>query len=157
MSVAVVIGPALACSGETYCAVPITMPLCVRCAASIARAIPKSVIFTCPSGVISRFPGLMSRCTMPASCAAATAPAAAVRRGSGLAVVEDPRDPRVRQGGGVPRLGAEALLELLVRGVRRGQQLDRDRPLEHDIGAAPDLAHAPGRYAMVQPVALAQH
>ncbi len=76
MSVAVVIGPALACSGETYCAVPITMPLCVRCAASIARAIPKSVIFTWPSGVISRFPGLMSRCTMPASCAAASAAAA---------------------------------------------------------------------------------
>ena len=68
----------VACSGETYSAVPITMPVAVRFASSEARALamPKSVIFVVPSAVISRLPGLMSRCTMPAWCATSRARAA---------------------------------------------------------------------------------
>ena len=62
-------GAPVACSGETYMAVPITMPVSVRCEAWAARtavAIPKSVIFVVPPAATSRLPGLMSRCTMPA-------------------------------------------------------------------------------------------
>ena len=49
-----------ACSGDTYWAVPTTMPVRVSGAAAAALAIPKSVIFTLPFWVISRLPGLMS-------------------------------------------------------------------------------------------------
>src|SRR5208283_1624585 len=66
----------VACSGDTYIAVPITMPVSVRCdawAAATAVAMPKSVIFVVPPAVTSRLPGLMSRCTMPAWCAASSA------------------------------------------------------------------------------------
>ncbi|CFE38920.1 Uncharacterised protein [Mycobacterium tuberculosis] len=52
-----------------YWAVPITMPVWVTGAASTALAMPKSVIFTCPVGVIKMLPGLTSRCTRPAACA----------------------------------------------------------------------------------------
>jgi hypothetical protein len=47
-----------------------TWPVAVRGTWSAMRAMPKSVIFTRPSGVMSRLPGLMSRCTRPAACAA---------------------------------------------------------------------------------------
>src|SRR5262245_18416048 len=40
---------------------------------SMCRARPKSSIFTKPSGRVMRFSGLMSRRTMPAACAAASA------------------------------------------------------------------------------------
>ena len=69
MSEAAVTGAPVACSGETYMAVPITMPVSVRwdaCAARTAVAMPKSVIFVAPPAAISRLPGLMSRWTMPA-------------------------------------------------------------------------------------------
>ena len=36
----------------------------------VARAMPKSVIFTSPSGVTRMLPGFTSRWTTPASCAA---------------------------------------------------------------------------------------
>ncbi|SKU64821.1 Uncharacterised protein [Mycobacteroides abscessus subsp. abscessus] len=52
-----------------YCAVPITMPVCVTGAASTALAMPKSVSFTWPVGVMRMLPGLTSRCTRPAACA----------------------------------------------------------------------------------------
>lgn len=58
-----------ACSGAMYWAVPITMPVWVTGAASTALAIPKSVSFTWPVGVIRMLPGLTSRCTSPAVCA----------------------------------------------------------------------------------------
>ncbi len=44
---------------------PTMCPVTVSDTASAARAIPKSVTFTCPASVTSRFPGLTSRCTMP--------------------------------------------------------------------------------------------
>ncbi len=53
-----------ACSGDRYCAVPITEPVSVMSDAP-ARAIPKSVTLTRPSSSIITFCGLMSRCTMP--------------------------------------------------------------------------------------------
>ena len=62
-----------ACSGERYCTVPMTWPVAVSGTWSAMRAMPKSVILTRPSGVMSRLPGLMSRCTRPAACAACSA------------------------------------------------------------------------------------
>ena len=44
---------------------PMTWPVAVSGTWSAMRAMPKSVILTRPSGVISRLPGLMSRCTSP--------------------------------------------------------------------------------------------
>ena len=79
MSEASVTWAPVACSGETYIAVPITMPVSVRCdawAAATAVAMPKSVIFVVPPAATRRLPGLMSRCTMPAWWAASSARAA---------------------------------------------------------------------------------
>ena len=57
-----------ACSGERYCAVPITAAVWVIVAevSATARAMPKSITLTWPVGVSITFAGLMSRCTMPA-------------------------------------------------------------------------------------------
>ncbi|PLC11106.1 hypothetical protein AUQ48_01105 [Kocuria flava] len=57
-----------ACSGERYWAVPRTAWAWVSAGAvsSTARAIPKSMTFTWPSGVTITLAGLMSRCTIPA-------------------------------------------------------------------------------------------
>ena len=69
---------ASACSGAMNAGVPSSIPVPVPCppepsaAASRARAIPKSRTFTVPSVVTKRFCGLMSRCTIPLSCAAAS-------------------------------------------------------------------------------------
>ena len=59
-----------ACSGDRYCAVPMTACVCVIVAAESARAraMPKSMTLTAPVGVSMTFAGLMSRCTMPAWC-----------------------------------------------------------------------------------------
>ncbi len=56
-----------ACSGERYCAVPITAEVAVMvCPASAsARAMPKSITLTSPPRVSMTLAGLMSRCTMP--------------------------------------------------------------------------------------------
>ena len=54
-----------ACSGEKYVAVPSTAPVFVSGSLASARAIPKSVTFTCPCGVMSTLPGFTSRCTTP--------------------------------------------------------------------------------------------
>ena len=62
-----------ACSGEMYCAVPITMPVRVTGAWWATLAMPKSVILSWPAGVINRLPGLMSRCTSARACAACRA------------------------------------------------------------------------------------
>ena len=71
-------GAPVACSGETYMAVPITMPVSVRwdACARTAVAMPKSVILVAPPAAISRLPGLMSRWMMPAWWAASSARAA---------------------------------------------------------------------------------
>ena len=70
-----------ACSGDMYAEVPSTVAVCVSEWLSSARAIPKSSTFTCPSGVTMMLPGLMSRWTIPAACAAlsASATCAAIR------------------------------------------------------------------------------
>ena len=73
MSVVGDAGCPLACSGERYWTVPMTWPVAVSGTWSAMRAMPKSVILTRPSGVISRLPGLMSRCTRPAAWAACRA------------------------------------------------------------------------------------
>ena len=56
-----------ACSGERYCAVPITAEVWVIVAAGVgtARAMPKSMTLTSPLRVSMTFAGLMSRWTMP--------------------------------------------------------------------------------------------
>jgi len=75
-SAAGVAGMPAARSGARYAGVPISVPGLVTDADPAAYAIPKSVIFTFPSLLTSRFPGLMSRCTRPASWAACKAAAA---------------------------------------------------------------------------------
>ena len=57
-----------ACSGDRYCAVPITWAVwvIVAWASLIARAMPKSMTLTSPLRVTITLPGLISRCTMPA-------------------------------------------------------------------------------------------
>ena len=84
MSVVGDAGCPLACSGERYCTVPITWPVAVSGTWSAMRAMPKSVILTRPSGVISRLPGLMSRCTSPAAWAACSAAAVCATMSSTL-------------------------------------------------------------------------
>ena len=72
----------VACSGARYWAVPITWPVAVSGTWSARRAMPKSVTFTRPVGVIMRLPGLTSRCTSPWAWAAESAAAvcAMIRR-----------------------------------------------------------------------------
>jgi hypothetical protein len=56
------------------------MPAAVDGVPQATLAMPKSVIFTWPSPVISRLAGLISRCTSPAECAACRpSPACAIR------------------------------------------------------------------------------
>ena len=57
-----------ACSGDRYCAVPMTAAVWVIVADEpvIARAIPKSMTLTTPSRVSITLPGLMSRWMIPA-------------------------------------------------------------------------------------------
>ena len=57
-----------ACSGDRYCAVPMTEPVSVMSEVP-ARAMPKSVTRTRPSWSIRTLWGLMSRCTTPCLCA----------------------------------------------------------------------------------------
>jgi hypothetical protein len=52
-----------------------TEPVCVRPSLAPARAMPKSVTFTCPCGVINTLPGFTSRWTTPLRCANASAEA----------------------------------------------------------------------------------
>ena len=56
-----------ACSGDRYCAVPITAAVWVTEVevSSTARAMPKSMTLTSPDGVSITLAGLMSRWTMP--------------------------------------------------------------------------------------------
>ena len=66
---------------------PAIRPVRVSCTSSTARETPKSVSFTRPSSAMSTLPGLTSRCTTPAACAAASPsatcrPISATTRGS---------------------------------------------------------------------------
>ena len=56
-----------ACSGDRYCAVPMTAAVCVMALeeSAMARAMPKSITFTWPDGVSMTLAGLMSRWMMP--------------------------------------------------------------------------------------------
>jgi hypothetical protein len=66
------------CSGDMYETVPTTWPGPVRSVAvpsSGTPAIPKSMTFTCCSGVTRIFAGLMSLWIIPAACAAPNAEA----------------------------------------------------------------------------------
>ena len=112
MSVAGDAGWPLACSGERYCTVPMTWPVAVSGTWSVMRAMPKSVIFTRPSGVTSRLPGLMSRCTRPAACAACSA----------IAVCDDDVEHAV---------GRQGVLAL----EDRGERLARDELHDEEGGA----------------------
>ena len=74
-----VAGSAAACSGDMYAGVPIDVPICVSVppgasarAALSAFAMPKSVT-TAEPPVRSTLSGLMSRWTIPRSCAYASA------------------------------------------------------------------------------------
>ena len=54
---------------------PASIPVLVTCTSPWAREMPKSVIFTVPLSPSRMLPGLMSRCTTPAECAAPSAAA----------------------------------------------------------------------------------
>ena len=56
-----------ACSGERYCAVPMTAAVAVMAEeeSAMARAMPKSMTLTWPAGVSMTLAGLMSRWMMP--------------------------------------------------------------------------------------------
>ncbi len=74
-----------ACSGATYAGDPMIAPAWVSVSSPATVAMPKSVRTARP-GAISTFPGLTSRCTTPAACAAPSAssrssPIAATRAG----------------------------------------------------------------------------
>ncbi|CNK98240.1 Uncharacterised protein [Mycobacterium tuberculosis] len=74
---------------------PMTWPVAVSGTWSAMRAMPKSVIFTRPSGVMRRFPGLMSRCTRPAACAAWRAEAVCATMSSVLSALSEPSRSRM--------------------------------------------------------------
>ncbi len=78
-------------SGAMYKAVPMTMPGAVIGAEPAACAIPKSVSFTRPSELSSMLPGLMSRCTRRARCAAASPSAACARMSQATSASSGPR------------------------------------------------------------------
>ncbi len=73
-----------ACSGERYCGVPTTMPVCVMDVTPdcMARAMPKSMTLTTFRFVIITLPGLMSRWTRPSSwlISSAASTSAVIRR-----------------------------------------------------------------------------
>ncbi len=60
-------------SGAMYAGEPTSAPVPVRVESPSVAAIPKSVSRTCPSRPSSTLPGLISRCSTPAECAAASA------------------------------------------------------------------------------------
>ena len=76
---------------------------------------------------------------------------------SGLAVVIDLGDVRVRERAGLLGLGPEPGQAVRLAGVLRVQQFDRDGAAQREVGATPHLAHATGRYACIEPVSPVQH
>src|SRR5919107_414356 len=90
-SLAAVAGLPDATSGARYAGEPVMSPVAVSVGSLYARAIPKSVSFTWPSGVTRMFEGLTSRWTIPARCAAARASAACPRSRAALSGGSGPR------------------------------------------------------------------
>ena len=76
-----------------------------------------------------------------------------VVRALGLAAVVDRDDVRVRQAGGVLRLAAEALDELLVARVTVVEDLDRDVPAELLVLGEVHVGHPAGAELPHDPVA----
>ena len=114
-----------ACSGEMYWAVPITIPILVTGAWWATLAMPKSVILTWPPGVISRLPGLMSRCTRDRACACCSARPVWSSTSS------------VRDGG-----------QPAGPGQHDGQRLARDQ-FHHQVGGAAQVAAGPADHLAV--------
>ena len=155
-----------------YPAVPRIVPACVNDSMPDAVAIPKSATWTFPRPSRIRLPGLTSRWTTPASCAASSAEAASSSQPSTwrrrararralleaaarevlhhdqrapvvLVDVEDRDDVGVaREASGRERLALEALPQPVVLRIALGQHLDRDVTTELLVGGAEDLAHA---------------
>ena len=94
---------------------PTTCPVPVSGTLEADQAMPKSVILTVPSGATSTLPGLTSRCTIPAACAAASA-AAVCRRTLEGAVGREP--PLAAQQGG-QRLALDQLHHQVGERARR--------------------------------------
>ena len=82
MSDAGVAARPMACSGDRYWAVPMTIPEAVMGIWLLAVEMPKSVIFTRPERASRMLPGFTSRCTTPATWAACSARAVCARIGS---------------------------------------------------------------------------
>jgi hypothetical protein len=64
--------------------------------ASSSFATPKSSTLTTPSGRTMTFSGLMSRWTIPAACAATSAPTTGTARSSASGTASAPRETRAR-------------------------------------------------------------
>ena len=101
-SLAPVAGLPRACSGAMYPELPRIVPVDVSGSCAAARAMPKSDTCTSPSSSSRRLLGLTSRWTMPAACAASSAPAAwssqaiAVSRGTRPSRSRSASDPPPR-------------------------------------------------------------
>ena len=66
-------------------------------------------------------------------------------------------DVRMLDPGGRRRLDAEALEIAVVARELRGDELDRPREVERQVGGAVDHAHAAARDLLVDPVAAVEH
>ena len=99
-SLASVAGSPRACSGAMYPELPRIVPADVRGSCAAARAMPKSVTCTSLSSSSMRLAGFTSRWTMPAACAASSAPAA--WSSQAIAVACGTRPPRSRSASDPP-------------------------------------------------------
>ena len=73
-------------------------------------------------------------------------------RCSDLAVVVYRRDARMGQQPRIPGLGTEPGQAFLMSGVSGAQQLHRHRPIQHEVGSSPDLAHRACGDTVAQPI-----
>ena len=128
-----------ATSGARYAGEPVTRPVCVREASASARAMPKSDSFTWPSAVTRMLEGFTSRCTMPDSCAAASASAAC--RSSGAASSGE-RAPSCRTSS-ARRAPLDVLHDQPVVVALHHQVEDRDHVRVVEPGGEPGLALGP--------------
>jgi hypothetical protein len=74
----------------------------------------------------------------------------------GLAEVVHAGHVGVQQLGGRPGLGADPVQRLRLVGVPRGDQLHRDRTVQHPVAGPPDLGHPPDADALFEVVTLVQ-
>ena len=74
-----------------------------------------------------------------------------------LAAIDDRDDVRMRELGDRPRLPAEAFDRVVVRRVRRVQDLQRDAALEQAVGRPVDARHPAGADELLQLVAARDH